>query len=87
MKIEVSDHDISTGQRYSPSWCPVSNGLRRAGLNNPTTAYSYIQLALHPGHHNTIFPTPPEVTKFMKRYDNRLPVEPFTFELPTEPSQ
>ncbi len=76
MKVRVTQEHIRCGERRSPRGCPIALALReKRGLSNVRVHLTH---AFTPSHE---FRLPLEAQEFIKAFDNRSPVEPFSFEL------
>jgi hypothetical protein len=84
MKIEVIQKDIDKGVRSSFYCCPIAFAFKRAVKNNTRYGFFYIG-SIHivhclDGKWNR-YELPKKAQKFIKRFDDSKPVEPFSFEL------
>lgn len=79
MKINVKQDDIKRGTRFTPTICPIALAIKRATRRKVSAGCGWIVFA-----NGEYYNTPHEVRLFMDRYDSRLPVEPFTFDLTHE---
>lgn len=77
MIIEVTESDIEHGQREVCRDCPVALALSRA-LGKPVHVFP--RCAYYDNGEEWIN-LPQEVTAFIVRFDGRLPVSPFSFEV------
>lgn len=76
--VEVTQDDIDAGRRKSCFGCPVARALRRAvggdaWVVGPSWARALADAAA--------LPLPPEAARFVRSFDDRSPVSPFTFTL------
>ena len=81
--VSVTQEDIAAGEPCEALSCPVAIAIRRA-----TGLRTYVDedtIALGERYRGGPFvvslPPPPEVTRFVDRFDHRRPVSPFTFTL------
>lgn len=78
MKIEVKQEHIDGAVRTDACKCPVARALRSNG-------FPYASVVGTSGHLNntegSLVWFPCEVSEFVYRFDNCLPVQPFSFEL------
>lgn len=79
MFIEVTQEDIDNGTRHSAT-CPVSLAVGRIALCECHSSYAIMLLSRCP--EGSIYVTAPvTVTDFITRFDDGLPVNPFSFEI------
>ena len=78
LTVHVTKTGIKRGEREDACNCPIARALRRAGLKNPTIDGTFIEYGW-----STQFRvrTPARARQFIRRFDARKPVEPFTFRL------
>ncbi len=76
--IEVTKQDIKVGVRGNCFECPVALALTRV-FGTGVQVYPEISL---PGI-NPVIRMPDAVRKFVRRFDQKEPVQPFTFEIET----
>ena len=79
MKITVTQQHIDSGQRGSCTGDPVSLAMRAAGLVKPWASPDH--LAWRVDFKDYFMKTPENVVQFMRDFDNKVPVEPFEFEV------
>lgn len=70
--IQVTRADIKRGYINSTTGCPVALALERAGIKNVWVSCYYLN------GEDTIR-TPSKVQRFMDRFDDEKPVNPFSF--------
>lgn len=82
MRIKVTQRNIERGRPCCTMACPIALGMTEAGLRNPTVSrYTAMQC----GRVETRARLPAEAVEFIRRFDLRLPVEPFEFDIAMEP--
>ena len=76
MQFRVTRKDIKTGKKDNCQLCPVALAMKRAlGAEVQVLMGKYqFQSAAHE--------LPYKVTQFIKRFDDGLPVKPFSFNIP-----
>lgn len=80
MTINVTQDDIRDGKRYRCGECPVALAIKRAcGTNN--VLVNRLSVIVNGG---SKIPMPDAGIDFICRFDDTLPVKPFSFELPIE---
>lgn len=72
-KIEVTDEDIRQGVKGQCGRCPIALAAARAGIKDVTVG-SYTMKIKHLFIH-----LPRNVSEFINRFDDGLPVQPFSF--------
>jgi hypothetical protein len=77
LKIEVTEGDIKRGDACSAGSCPVAKAVRRATNWKKTVAVKGGQIEVD----GVAYRAPAPVTYFVGRFDDELPVKPFSFEL------
>jgi hypothetical protein len=90
MKIKVTKMNIADAIRFRRlkkllAWhCPVALAVKLAihGKEGEVAATGHL---IRVG--KNLLPAPSKVQKFIKRFDNKKPVKPFTFDLPIEQPQ
>lgn len=80
MKIRVTKEHIKKGIRTSPSQCPVARALKAKGLVNVGVTEDDINWNKRGGPYQWAA-TPPTVTEFIRAFDKKQPVKPFSFQL------
>jgi hypothetical protein len=83
MKVNVTLLDISRGERHSPTSCPIALAVRRALRGTPGVSVSVGTKAVDI-QQSTLIESPrlpPIARRFIKKFDGRGVVEPFSFEL------
>ncbi len=73
MKIEVTQRDISRGERGSITHCPVALAIKRATRRGACVSNECASV----GDEDIFLPA--RVGKFIEAFDARKPVKPFTF--------
>lgn len=82
MRIVVTQGHIDRGRPTCTMACPVALAAIDAGLRHPTVSrYSIVQC----GRVGTRVRLPPKAVDFIRDFDQRRVVEPFEFDLETEP--
>lgn len=77
-EVEVTQRDIDEGKTRDCTHCPVALAIARAmGLPEVHVAHDFF-VAASGGPEIKL---PPEVSIFIRQFDLREPVSPFTFEL------
>jgi hypothetical protein len=80
VKIEVTQDDIEKGKRNQCNLCPVARAVKRVahiwGVGSPGVYPTERMAPL-----NSIADLPYKARTFVCRFDNALPVKPFTFTL------
>jgi len=84
MKIEVKQEHIDKGDRTSPCSCPVALALKEAGLPDPGVTETQIRLDVMNSWRSVQIPD--EAAAFVRAFDAGESVQPFTFDLPLEPT-
>jgi hypothetical protein len=80
VRVEVTAEDIERGVPSSCSACPIAIAATRAGLDRPNYyAEKYIFFG-EPGERLKV-EVPEAARLFALRFDGRVPVRPFSFEL------
>lgn len=76
MKIDVTQEDINQGTCFDSEKCPVALALKRKlpGKRIVVAATSFLI-------EKSVLPFPPKVEIFVRCFDNKEIVYPFTFEL------
>lgn len=82
MKITVTKKDIENGFPASCSSCPIALAIRRATRKNILVGSSEIG---HPAIGFKDIKLPKKVRLFIERFDQDIPVKPFSFTLDTLP--
>lgn len=85
MIVAVTQQDIDNGLRRSFTHGAVNTALRRAfqkALDDKRTFQVLIPVLDFAFVHGHIVELPEKVQIFIKRHDDRLPVKPFSFDLP-----
>jgi len=77
MKIQVTQEDIEKGVRNVCAWCPVARAATRA-FGKPMKAMRWRLEDVATGE---CIETPKEVSRWMFKFDDHQPVEPFEFEV------
>lgn len=77
MRIEVTEEDIRNGEQENSRLCPVALACLR--VVNKNWALVWIKLS-----QNNRWDIIEKVMIFIKAFDKKLSVEPFSFELPDE---
>ncbi len=77
MTIEVTEDDIINGEPTEPCKCPVALALERATGKQWIVSCNDAGTSEEEGYALTMLP--PDVRDFIKTYDNRGTVSPFTF--------
>ena len=77
MKIVVTQEDIEKGVKNVCAWCPVALAATRA-FGKPMKAMRWRLEDIATGKE---YKNPDGVSRWMFRYDDNLPVEPFEFEV------
>jgi len=83
MLIEVTAEDIEQGEHTHGTKCPVARALTRANGEPCGATYTHLRIGIPA---REIIATPQPAYDFMNAFDDGLPVEPFTFEIPYERS-
>jgi hypothetical protein len=83
MKIEVTQDDIDKGHRKMSRSCPVALAVKRAYGAEEVVADNCL-ISVYDVNCKPIkkFKTSTEVSHFMMDFDDSLPVQPFSFEVP-----
>lgn len=76
-KIEVTQDDIDCGKRLTCDKCPVALAIRRVSRFRWNI---YSRRAIQRNGPRSV-DLPPEVSSFIRDFDNRTPVQPFSFEI------
>jgi len=79
VNVKITQALIDTGDRGSAELCPVTRGMKEAGMHYPWVNTEYINFFYEGEDHQE--PTPPLVALFIMDFDAGEPVEPFEFEL------
>ena len=79
MKIQVTERDILTGERFKGSQCPIAKAIRRHRVTKINVGESEISFWKNGSRYG--FDTPPVAARFVHDFDRRMNVEPITFEL------
>lgn len=74
--VEVTQQDIATGIRGSVCSCPIALSLKRQ-LNTSTVIVREVSILVI----DKYYAPPLEAAEFMGRFDNKLSVEPFSFDM------
>lgn len=77
MKIEVTQEDIDAGIQQRCYDCPIARALNRHSGKSCRVDGFGVRI---PGVGD--YPLPPSAMIFASEFDQGLPVQPFTFELP-----
>jgi hypothetical protein len=80
LRVRVTKEDIRGGKRSSCLLCPVALAVKRATGVMDARVHS---LVIHVGDQKYVA-TPVIAKNFMDRFDNRQPVEPIEFDIPSE---
>lgn len=81
MRIEVTQKDIDRGKPCDDSMCPIALAIKRQIRRRVVNVTrSRVNLA-----HGRIIGLPKEALVFIEWFDDGLPVQPFSFDLPLEP--
>lgn len=80
MKIDVTADDIRLGKRCVATLCPVARAIRRAMKCRWRRWVVRID-KIEDNEGANEYLTPLKVVAFIRRFDNKKPVEPFSFEL------
>lgn len=93
--INVTQEDIDNGTRKKCVICPVARALDKAfGLTVPPTPIADRTCFILDSYHIDLFdkqdfliriPTPPEAKAFIKAFDTKQPVKPFSFQIDETP--
>ncbi len=75
--INVTQEDIDQGQPHKSRTCPVALAIQRA-TNIENIEVGHIGCAILIKRYITF---PDGVQNFIQKFDNKLPVDPFSFEL------
>ena len=80
LHVTVTREDLQEGIRCHAALCPVARAIRRASGAKYVSVWVRIQID------HELWPTPPRVLRFIRRYD-WLPhcwpfIQPFSFDLP-----
>jgi hypothetical protein len=82
MRIKVEQRHIDRGRPCCTMACPIALAGTEAGLRNPTVSrYSLMQC----GRLESRVRLPDAAIVFISKFDLRKPVEPFEFDIDTEP--
>lgn len=83
MTISITQKHIDEGGREHCGNSPIARAIKEATKSNEVFVGHYgIGYEREHGYFKHVMPkTPPTVREFMDRFDEGLPVEPFTFEL------
>ena len=76
--VKVTDKCIKYGRRCRVDNCAVARALQRS-LNDPTAYCNRTHFALKDG--KVVLPLPQIAIEFIAKFDAKLPVEPFEFEV------
>lgn len=76
MKISVTKSDIEKGLLGDPFSCPVARAIRRASGKDFWVRYAWIC-----NNSGYVHDLPIAAQKFINRFDDELPVKPFSFNL------
>lgn len=76
VKIIVTKNNIKNGIRGNPLQCPIAKALRRKTNTIYSVTPSLIRLWSQPEKYCL---TPKKVFKFIRKFDNRKKVNPFSF--------
>jgi len=79
MRIDVTQDDINRGVHCAGTMCPVALAVNRA-----TGRHCRVSAALITFHEGGCFSPVREVREFIYAFDDRLPVAPFSFDIPDE---
>lgn len=74
--VEVTQQDIDTGTRRSVYSCPIALSLKRQ-LNTSAVIVRKVSILVI----DKYYVPPLEAVEFMGRFDNKLSVEPFSFDM------
>lgn len=79
LTIDVTEEDISKGQKGVADCCPIALAMRRKGLCSigVTAAFIVYFAGIKPKQYDT----PNKVHSFIFDFDNDRPVQPFAFQL------
>ncbi len=80
MRINVTAEDIANGARGDCYACPIALAARRAGLEDPDVQDFLMYVSNDLGDVEST-DLPAEAGVFMDRFDDGLPVQPFSFEV------
>lgn len=82
MKIQVTLEDIKAGRPASPSHCPIAQAAKRAcGMDPEEDGIAVGANCICRTGTKVYKDLPLEARSFIYRFDNRLSVEPFEFEI------
>lgn len=84
MKIEVTQKDIDRATKLRSTHpkrthCPIALAVKRKTHKKIYVHFTYFTLLN--GKRTQFYSLPYEATKFIEKFDDRLPVKPFTFEV------
>jgi hypothetical protein len=79
MTINVTQEDIDKGVRRISDCCPVALSLFRLGYTGITVEHDEVFLTTE--HDDYVFALPDTVAEFIRDFDRRDEVSPFSFEL------
>lgn len=76
--VKVTETHIKRGKRVHSTFCPVALALK-PHLKGKSfgVMYESVRIGSHPVEE--YFPLSKKVQKFIQKFDNNLPVKPFTF--------
>ncbi len=80
MKIKVSQSNINNGYRKDCSACPIALACVDAGIIEPSVGTERLSY-LTTEHYSRSIYLPVEAQNFIYKFDNRLNVTPFEFDI------
>jgi|ERR1043166_6451267 hypothetical protein len=82
IKIQVTERDIAVGHRHDSCLCPIARALRRRLKGRPLVSVGAEVCSVGDSGPRVLLPK--EAQEFIKRFDERLPVNAFEFDLDTD---
>jgi hypothetical protein len=79
MQITVTADDIARGTPCSAGRCPISRAVRRSLPDYSGAIVGHDNVIVWQGVVYSRIPLPPAAQRFVKAFDQREPVEPFSF--------
>lgn len=86
MKVDVTQEDIDNGKPKFSYCCAVALAvLREKPMKEVTVSTEYIEISDYGGFDTERYDLPAVARAFVEDFDEKLPVQPITFEAPLIP--